>query len=208
MSSFTGMRTLPTTCWQKYMLLQYVNKPPFSKCVSNIAALVGMTTNLNEMEIWSALALQHPPTHNCNAWPRVQDKLWLVELKTQPWRGHTEGNVASWRQNMPWSETRLLAKGVEWGQGLAKYPSTMPANLEWSPPPQSAAVPSLQLDWSSWLGKKQGWRKWRNVGVKRDWIGARSNGWGVMWQLVLQSQEEIKYFSNANYVYSTRLFDE
>lgn len=167
------------------MLLQYVNEPPFSKCLSNIAALVGMTTDINEMEICSALALQHPPPHGCDPWPCVQDELWLAELKTQQWKGHTEGNSASWCQNVPWSETRLLAKGTAWSQSLAKYPCTVPANLPGNSSPQPAAVPSLWLGCSLWLEKKQGWGKRRNVGVRRDRIGARSSGWGVLWQLVL-----------------------
>lgn len=149
-----------------------------SPCLSNIAALVGMTTNLNEMEICSALALQHPPTHSCDPWPCVQDELWLVKLKTQQWRGHTEGNWASWCQNVPWSETRFLAKGTGWSQSLAKYLAQC----------QQTYSDALPLGWllfpSLWLGKKQGLGKRRNVGVRRDRIGPRNSGLAVMQQLV------------------------
>lgn len=151
------------------MLSQYVNKPLFFKCLSNIAALVGMTTNLNETEICSALALQHPPTHSCSPWPCVQVSCGVKN----PAMKRAKRETASWCQNVPWSETRLLAKGTKWSQSLA-YPCTMPANLQWSPSPQPVLVLPLWLGCSSWLGEKQGW------GKRRDRIGARSNGLGVM----------------------------
>ena len=65
------------------MLLQYVNNSPSSECLSNIATLVGMTTDLNEKMFCSALALRQAPTRVCDPWLHVQDEQRLVELKTQ-----------------------------------------------------------------------------------------------------------------------------
>lgn len=53
-------------------------------------------------------------------------------------RGTHRGKLRSWCQNVPCSETRLLAEGTEWSQSLAEHPCTMPQTY-------SEALPLSQL---------------------------------------------------------------